>query len=306
MLFIYLLLFSLTILSSEENKSLIMSESLNIKDLSLHDYCRLGLDKELKEKIKQYSKVEIDSLDKAYDQTALMACCQSSNPRSFACANILLKSGKCDINKQDQQGFTALLYLLQNRNGSKLLHTFKKKEVNPILETKEGFSTLHYAASNSNPEILLNFLKFFSYEVKAANLVNKLPNNTDHPDHTGNTDHVSHGGTALYYATQNHNHAGIKKLIDFNADPNLAVTASGYTPLMVANDSKSMKELILAGASLTQRSLDGHSGLKQVARVNPLLLPLVAFNKNNITYSKFFLTIGSAIALANFQNTYQK
>ena len=75
---------------------------------------------------------------------------------------------------------------------------------------------------------------------------------------------------------------------------------------MVANDSKSMKELILAGASLTQKSLEGHSGLKQVARVNPLLLPLVAFNKNNITYSKFFLTIGSAIALANFQNAYQK
>ena len=297
MLFIYLLLFSLTILSSEENKSLSIGKSLNIKDLSLHDYCRLGLDKELKEKIKQYSKVEIDSLDKTYDQTALMACCQSINPRSFACANILLKSGKCNINKQDQQGFTALLYLLQNRNGSKLLHTFKKKEVNPILETQEGFSALHYAASNSNPEILLNFLKFFSYEVKAANLVNKLPNHTDH---------VSHEGTALYYATQNHNHAGIKKLIDFNADPNLASTSSGYTPLMVANDSKSMKELILAGASLTQKSLDGHSGLKQVATVNPLLLPLVAFNKNNIAYSKIFLTIGSAIALANFQKSYPK
>jgi len=297
MLFIYLLLFSLTILSSEKNKSLSIGKSLNIKDLSLHDYCRLGLDKELKEKIKQYSKANINSLDKAYDQTALMACCQSINPRSFACANILLKSGKCDINKQDQQGFTALLYLLQNRNGSKLLHTFKKKEVNPILETKEGFSALHYAASNSNPEILLNFLKFFSYEVKAANLVNKLPNHTDH---------VSHEVTALYYATQNHNHAGIKKLIDFNADPNLASTSSGYTPLMVANDSKSMKELILAGASLTQKSLDGHSGLKQVAIVNPLLLPLVAFNKNNIAYSKIFLTIGSAIALANFQKYYPK
>jgi ankyrin repeat protein len=303
MLFIYLLLFSLTTLSSEENKSLSIGKSLNIKDLSLHDYCRLGLDKELKRKIKQYSKADIDSLDKAYDQTALMACCQSSNPRSFACANILLKSGKCDINKQDQQGFTALLYLLQNRNGSKLLHTFKKKEVNPILETKEGFSALHYAASNSNPEILLNFLKFFSYEVKAANLVNKLPN---HTDHTGHTDHVSHGGTALYYATQKHNHAGIKKLIDFNADPNLASTSSGYTPLMVANDSKSIKELILASASLTQKSLDGHSGLKQVATVNPLLLPLVAFNKNNIAYSKIFLTIGSAIVLANFQKSYSK
>ena len=65
MLFIYLLLSSLVILSSEESKALRTSKILNIKDLYLHDYCRLGLDKELKRKIKQYSKADIDSLDKA-------------------------------------------------------------------------------------------------------------------------------------------------------------------------------------------------------------------------------------------------
>lgn len=234
--------------------------------LSLLDCCRDGHDKELKTKIKKLIPREINLLDEQTDKTPLMEACDSHNPRSFACANLLLKSGKCDINQKNSVGHTALHYLLRNIQGDKLVRTFKRYGADALIKTDDGFGSIHYAAENKNPKVLNEFLEHFRYQVRLGNMVNDVPQT---------------GVTPLYSATLNSNLSGVRQLILMNADLEKISPTCDLTPVMIASKSDVLLHLISEGASLTKQSKSGNCGLKNILCTNPLLMCNVPFRKKN-------------------------
>jgi ankyrin repeat protein len=235
-------------------------------NLSLVECCKEGHDKELKTKIKKLLPRDINLLDEHTDKTPLMEACDSHHPRSLACANLLLKSGKCDINQKNNVGHTALHYLLRSMQGDKLVRTFKRYGADALIKTDDGFGTIHYAAENKNPKVLNEFLEHFRYQVRLGNMINDVPQT---------------GVTPLYSATLNSNLSGVKQLILINADLEKVSPTCDLTPVMIASKSDVLLHLIAEGAALTKQSKSGNSGLKNIFCTNPLLICNVPFRKKN-------------------------
>ena len=250
--------------SAHENYALFPSK--NSPRLTLLDCCQEGHDKELKTKIKKLLAREINLLDEHSDKTPLMEACDSHHPRSFACANLLLKSGKCDINQKNSVGHTALHYLLRNMQGDKLVRTFKRYGADALIKTPEGFGTIHFAAENKNPKVLNEFLEHFRYQVRLGDMINDVP---------------QRGVSPLYSATLNSNLSGVKQLILMNADLEKVSQTCDLTPVMIASKSDVLLHLIAEGAALTKQSKSGNCGLKNILYTNPLLICNVPFRKKN-------------------------
>lgn len=290
-MFIFLLFYQFTSFASENLE--LFPKRLK-PNYTLVDCCRYGQDKTLKTKLSKLLTKEINQLDDHTDKTPLMEACDSHHPRSFACANLLLKTGKCDINKKNSAGHTALHYLLRNSQGDKLLRTFKIYGADSLIKTNDDFATIHYAAENKNPDILNSFLDHFRYQVNLVDMVNDVPNT---------------GVSPLYSATLNSNITGIKRLIHMNADLEKVSPSCDLTPVMIASNSEVLAQLIYAGANLTKQSDLGNSGLKNIIFTNPLLLGNVPFRKKNgltsqMGISLFFLAqlyyILSSVHPANY------
>lgn len=149
------------------------------------------------------------------------------------------------VNAVDENGWTALMYAIQNGN-TEMVKFLLTKKANLNIVTKDGNSALIFASENGNTEIVKTLLAAGA----KVNTINK------------------YGQTALMYASQNGHTDIVKVLLDSGANVN-AMNTYGGTALMPAADkglTEIVKTLLNAGANVNAANKQGYTSLIVAAK----------------------------------------
>lgn len=149
------------------------------------------------------------------------------------------------VNAVDENGWTALMYAIQNGN-TEMVKFLLTKKANLNIVTKDGNTALIFASENGNTEIVKTLLAAGA----KVNTINK------------------YGQTALMYASQNGHTDIVKVLLDSGANVN-AMNTYGGTALMTAADkghTEIVKTLLNAGANVNAANKQGYTSLIVAAK----------------------------------------
>ena len=194
--------------------------------------------------------------------TALMYASRNSNTKSTENTVKMLIEAGANVNLQNNNGNTALMFASEYSNTKSTENTVKmliEAGANVNLQDNEGWTALMYASRNSNTKSTENTVKML---IEAGANVN-LQNNE--------------GWTPLILSSRNSNAEStedtVKMLIEAGANVNLQ-NDKGYTALMAASANtktgsteNTVKLLIEAGANVNLQNNEGYTALR-IASMN--------------------------------------
>jgi ankyrin repeat protein len=210
---------------------------------------RLAIENSDVEKVRNlFKEFGADFITKAtwgeYEMNALHVA--SLSAKTTEILDVILETGKFDINGLDNNGWTPLHCAIIGSNAVTNARYLLEKGADPTMGDNKGHTPFHMAASFSRKTNILDFI-----------LVNNNQFDIDHRN--------QFGMTALHTAIMKSNTATAEFLLSKGANPN-AADQHGYTPLHVAAvyaKDKNIIELLVSHKDVNVNYLDnnGHSAL---------------------------------------------
>ena len=218
--------------------------------------------------------------------------CNSDHETPLACRErnlkLLLSDERCDVDKQNKTGDTALHIAIQEEQISIVKYLMQDIHCNPAITNADGNTPLHIACQQGSVEIIDVLLSSERRDIYVRNAEGKLPLHATNLEtikyfikskHYNLNEQDDEGNTVLHLAVQtNQSIKCILLLASTSCDPNKA-NSEGDTPLHIACQQGSVEiiDLLLSSEKLRSHTanVQGMTPLHIVFQNKKLLIKLL-------------------------------